>query len=50
MLDRQARQLLNISGEEFLRRWDDGKYADHVNDLEQPGIRRLARLVPFARD
>lgn len=49
MLDEQARRLLGISGDEFLRRWEAGEYADRYDDLESPEIRRLARLIRFAR-
>lgn len=49
MLDQQARRLLGISGDEFLRRWKAGEYADQLEDLDHPEIRRLARLIPFAR-
>ncbi len=45
MLDRAAREVLNISGDEFLRRWDAGDY----QDAEDPAITRVAMLIPFAR-
>jgi hypothetical protein len=45
MFDRVARQELGISGEEFLRRWDAGDYADS----EDMGVTRLYMLMPFAR-
>ena len=45
MLDRAAREELNISADEFLRRWDDGEY----HDSHDPAITRLAMLIPFAR-
>ena len=47
--DREARARLGISGEEFLRRWDAGEYAEAEWDPAQPGVRRLATLVPFGR-
>lgn len=49
LLDRQAQRMLNISGDEFLRRWDAGQYIDQVNNIECTSVRRLARLIPFAR-
>lgn len=49
MLDRQARKLLGISGDEFLRRWDSGEYRAIADDPDHPEIRRLAMLIPFAR-
>ena len=45
MLDRAAREALNMSGEEFLRRWDAGDF----EDKEDPKITRVAMLIPFAR-
>jgi hypothetical protein len=45
LFDRVARQELGISGEEFLRRWDAGEYADSDN----MGVTRLYMLMPFAR-
>jgi hypothetical protein len=45
MLDRAAREVLNISGEEFLARWDAGEY----RDADDPAITRVAMLIPFAR-
>lgn len=45
LLDRRARQHLNISGDEFLRKWD----AQEFDDPDDPRIVRLALLIPFAR-
>jgi hypothetical protein len=45
MLDRAAKECLNISGEEFLAKWDAGEY----EDLDDPVITRVAMLIPFAR-
>lgn len=49
LLDDQARKLLNISGEEFLRRWDAGEYRDLADAPGQRHIMRLAMLIPFGR-
>lgn len=49
LFDAQARQLLNISGEEFLRRWDAGEYRDIADAPGHRHIMRLAMLIPFAR-
>lgn len=46
MFDREARRMLNISGEEFLRRWESGEYDEAP---EQPGIARLVFLSEFAK-
>jgi hypothetical protein len=45
MLDRAAREELNMSGEEFLRRWDAGDF----EDSDDAAITRVAMLIPFAR-
>jgi hypothetical protein len=45
MLDRAAREVLSISGEEFLVRWDAGDY----EGSDDPAITRVAMLIPFAR-
>jgi hypothetical protein len=45
MLDRAAREVLNISGDEFLARWDAAEY----ENADDPAITRLAMLIPFAR-
>ena len=49
LFDAQARQLLNISGEEFLRRWDAGEYQDVADTPGQRHITRLAMLILFGR-
>lgn len=45
MLDRAAREVLGISGEDFLARWDAGDY----EMADDPAITRVAMLIPFAR-
>jgi hypothetical protein len=45
MLDRAAREVLKISGEELLARWDAGDY----EDADDPAVTRVAMLIPFAR-
>jgi hypothetical protein len=45
MLDRAAREVLGISGDEFLAKWDAGEY----EDSDDPAITRVAMLIPFAR-
>lgn len=44
--DRAARRYLNMSGEEFLRRWDAGAFGD---DADQPGVINLVMLLPLIR-
>jgi len=45
ILDRSARRKLGISGEEFIRRWDAGEYAE-VEDVK---AQEVASLLPFVR-
>jgi hypothetical protein len=45
MLDRAARDALNISADEFLAKRDAGEY----EDADDPAITRVAMLIPFAR-
>ena len=45
LLDRQARRQLNMSGDEFVRKWNAHEFADP----EQPEIMGLAFLIPFGR-
>ena len=51
LLDGEARRLLGISGEEFLRRYDAGDYARLTEDDELGrAVLRLWFLIPFARE
>lgn len=45
--DRQARKILGISGEEFLRRWAAGEYREVADAPGHRAIMRLALLAPF---
>ena len=45
MLNRAAREVLNMSGEEFLARWDAGDF----EQTDDPAATRVAMLIPFAR-
>jgi hypothetical protein len=46
LFDRAARHYLDLSGEEFLARWESGQYGDP--DAE-PGVMSVVMLLPFAR-
>jgi hypothetical protein len=46
ILDEKSQRYLGISGEEFMRRWDDGYYA---KDPDRPELIRLAMLLPLVR-
>ena len=50
LFDQQARRYLNISGMEFIQKWDAGKYGDPDDRSKNPpGVMRLAMLLPFVR-
>ena len=45
MLDRQARKLLGMSGEEFARRYRAGEFGDDHDQHSE--VVRLSMLLPF---
>ena len=47
--DEQVRELLGISGEEFLRRLDSGMYRDAVDDSDSSDVMYLSMLASLAR-
>lgn len=49
MFDRQARELVGMSGDEFIRRWEAGEFRDVADSPGNPHILRLASLMPFGR-
>ena len=49
LFDQQVRQTLDISGDEFLRRWDAGEYQPVPDTVEGRKVGRLAMMIPFAR-
>lgn len=49
LFDRQSRELLGISGDEFLRRWDAGAYRPIPDTAEGRKIGRLVMRIPFVR-
>ncbi len=46
--DRRARELLGMSGDEFLRRWDAGEFRAPPDAPEDRKLNRLVMLIPFA--
>ncbi len=51
VLDRQARRRLDMSGEEFLRRWKADDFSDEFKDEHHSAFAALSILVrPFASD
>jgi hypothetical protein len=47
--DREAQRLLGISGDEFLRRYKAGEYANPQDDRELRGVMKLVMLGPVER-
>ncbi len=47
LFDEAAQSELGIGGEEFLRRWFGGDYADNP---DQPGVVNVEMLLPFVRE
>lgn len=48
LFDQIARKNLNMSGQEFLRRWDAGEFRDADWDAV-PGLLAVAMALPLAR-
>jgi hypothetical protein len=48
IFDARAQYELGISGEEFLRRWDNGEYQPVPDDPEGRKIERVAMIMSFA--
>ncbi|CUS32255.1 conserved hypothetical protein [Candidatus Nitrospira nitrosa] len=46
MFDRQAKTYLKMSGSEFIKRWDSGKFN---GSADTPNVMRVAMLLPFGR-
>jgi hypothetical protein len=49
LFDEQARELMGVSGAEFLRRYDAGEYDAIIDDPAHREIGLLEFLIPFAR-
>jgi len=45
LLDRQAKHYLGMSGQEFVRKWNEKKF----KNPDRPEILQLAFLIPFGR-
>ena len=46
LFDRRARELLGISGREFLDAWDEGAFAGD----DRLAVMKMAMLLPFGRE
>jgi hypothetical protein len=49
MFDEAARKIMGMSGDEFIRRWDAGEYAEVFDKEGYRHIGHLAGLISFAR-
>ena len=49
LFEGQVQKTLQMSGEEFLRRWDHGEYRPLRDDAQGRQIQRLVMLIPFVR-
>jgi hypothetical protein len=49
LFDREARRLVGLSGDEFLRRYDRGDYAGIDEDEFGRRVVELSFLIPFGR-
>ena len=47
--DARARELMGMSGEEFLLRYDAGEYKDIKDDGEDHNLIMLIMMIPLAR-
>jgi len=45
LLDREAQRYLQMSGEDFIRRWDTGEF----KNVDRRDVLRVASHLPFAR-
>jgi hypothetical protein len=49
LFDEWVRERMDISGEEFIRRWEAGEYDEVWDTPDHLYIGDLAALIPFAR-
>ncbi len=47
ILDNAARHYLNMSGEEFLRAWKEGRFSEN-GACTDPDVAWVSMLIPFA--
>ena len=45
LLDERARRYLQMSGRDFVERWDRGA----IEDPDRPEVNRVSMLLPFVR-
>jgi hypothetical protein len=49
ILDNAASHYLNMSGEDFLRAWKEGRFSEN-GICADPGVAYVSMLIPFAED
>ena len=49
LFDQEARRVVGVSGEEFLKRWDAGEFHDFEDTPEGRDLAYLILLIPFGR-
>jgi hypothetical protein len=49
LFDEAARELAGMSGEEFIRRYDNGEFANTPDDAEHRNIIELGLMIRFGR-
>jgi len=49
LFDREARRLMGMSGEEFLRRYDAGEFDAEMDGPRHDVLARMEMLIPFGR-
>jgi hypothetical protein len=49
IFDEEARRVMGMSGEEFIRRWQAGEYKEIADTAGHLHIMHLAMLIPLAR-
>lgn len=49
LFDEAARESVGMSGDEFIRRFDAGEFADIPDDAAHRNIIELTLLIPFGR-
>ena len=47
--DEQARRLMNMSGEEFLRRYDAGEFEAELDGPRHSVLVEMIMMIPFGR-
>jgi hypothetical protein len=49
LFDREARRLMNMSGEEFIRKYDAGDFEGEMDGPQHHALVKLVMLLPFGR-